>query len=197
MHLRPDWSKITTPSTAEIISLDEMREHVRVTTTDEARLMTRSIVAARSACEEWTRRTLLNSTATAAYTKWPSDGFALNLGPVSEISEIRYRDSNDAVQTISPANLILIDAANPARAHPIPNYDWPSLGARINPIEIEYEVGYANKESIPAYLMQGLVWCATWFFEQRHPMVMFAQATSPELPQSIRSCWQPFRDEWF
>ena len=197
MYLRPTWFKVTTPSTGEVVSPDSMRQHLRVSVSAEASILADYIRSAVNACEQFTKTTLLSSPAEAAFPCWPTDGLVLPLGPVSAITAVSFRDSDDVSTALDLTKLILNANQNPARVFPIPDYNRPSIGTRVDPIRFTYTVGYASKEVIPALLLQGIRWYATWAFENRHPIILFAQANSPELPKAIRSCWQPYRDEWF
>jgi uncharacterized phiE125 gp8 family phage protein len=87
---------------AEPVSLTDAKEQLRITHSDDDDYITALIVAAREWAEEFTKTSFITQTWTAEYPSWPVDRILdLPRPPLQSVTTLKYRDADDAQQTIS------------------------------------------------------------------------------------------------
>ncbi|TGR33006.1 MULTISPECIES: phage head-tail connector protein [unclassified Mesorhizobium] len=91
---------VTTPATAEPVTLAEAKRHVNATEfADDDTCLTDLIAMARSHVEKYCNATFATQTVTARATGW-CDFDHLSFGPVQSITSIAYVDSSGDPQTL-------------------------------------------------------------------------------------------------
>ncbi len=117
-------SRCVVPPTTEPLSLDEVKEHLRIESSAEDALLQVYIEAVREICEHNTSRVLITQTWETVFDRFPGlvlessglDGEVLTLsrtqrqglgltlpiGPIQAVESIRYRDHNGEWQTLAP-----------------------------------------------------------------------------------------------
>lgn len=100
------------------------------------------IVAARKAAENYLNRTIVERSRTIFLDTF-TPVIDLPDGDVTSVDEVRYIDTNGAVQTVS--NYIL----NENRLTPAYGETWPETRAQIGAVTIIYTAGYTPEGSPP------------------------------------------------
>lgn len=143
----------TTEPTIEPVSLDEAKDHLRVTFNDHDSQIYNWIVAGRQFAEAYTRRALVQQTWTLYFNGWPrgADYFELPFPPLQSVTSIKYTDSEDDTTTWSTDEYEVDTDSEPGRVVLAYDYTWPSFTPHPkNPIEIIYVAGYDDDGGSPA-----------------------------------------------
>lgn len=131
---------LSTPTT-NLMHLDEVKNHLRVTTTSEDVLIEYLLRAATDKAEGFTKRGFLMR----KYRKW-MDNFTpfIELGnnPLIKVNSIKYIDTAGVLQTLD-SSLYKVDRyASKAIIQPEYNKSWPTTRGFINDVQITYQSGY-------------------------------------------------------
>ena len=153
---------ITTPATAEPVTLAEAKQHAHVDSTYDDGELVILIASARDHVERYCNARLMTQTMTAK-----CDGFCdmarLPAAPVQSVTSITYVDTAGAPQALSTDVYEL--RADELEASIVLNYgqSWPPIqsGSRITMTAV---VGY---EEVPPAVKQGLLLFISDSYEQR------------------------------
>jgi uncharacterized phiE125 gp8 family phage protein len=164
-------SEITSPSTLDVVSIDQIRDFLRV---DEDAadngLLSLMRDAAKGCAESYTNRILLSSTAKAYYSDF-EDIFYLPYGKVTAIQSVKYYDSDNNLQTVSSTNYTLVShGALGAYVVIDSDYNFPSLGDNPIPVQITFTAGYSSADDIPPAIILGILNLCSDFYDNRSMM---------------------------
>lgn len=181
-------SKISTRSTLDAVSLDQMRDFLRVDSdTLDNGLLELIRDAATQAVEAYTNRALLTCTVTAHFKQFTGNLF-LPFGNVQSVSSIKYRDASNVQQTISSSNytLAVSDTADPFISV-LSSYTQPTSGTHPLPIEVKYVAGYTSAATIPGQLTIAILNLCADYYDNRTII------NSKEVTSGIKHLLEPYR----
>lgn len=142
--------KIITPPTAEPITLEECRMHLRLVADgsppehEHDPMILSQLSAAREWAERFTGLSLAPQTLAIALDDFPCDALKLPRGPVAAVLSVTYVDEDGAPRTLDPSAYQLDTFSEPPRLLSASGIDWPSTSATaLNPVVIRYEAGYS------------------------------------------------------
>jgi hypothetical protein len=192
---------ISTPPATTAYDLAAAKAHARISHSAEDSVVTLIANAAQdvlgdylglswiSAGYTWNPETMISARSPLSdfwYTSYP-DGVrnypavSLPYGPVTAITSIRYKDQAGAFQTWSAAEYQLDTRLG--RVMPVPGATWPSSAfGYVNPYEIVFTAGYADRNAIPARLTLALHQLIGFWCDNREP---FGSFTLQEVPLGI------------
>ena len=181
--------KIIIPPTAEPVTLQEAKEHLRVVEPDEDALIGRLIAAARGMLEQRINRKMMTQTIEFAAAHC-AGGFMVPAAPFVSIGSVSYTDADGAPQTL-PAEAIYVDSfSEPAAVVPAYNTAWPTRQAG-SPLIVRAVVGYADAASVPAELKAWMLLAITALYDNRSAVVAGVSVT--ELPEDfMHGLWQSY-----
>lgn len=149
-------------ATAEPVSLQEAKTHLRVTSTSDDARIRMLTASARAWVENETRRKLCTQTLALYLDGFPawmprmpqklplsplgwSDvyGIELPFGPVQSVSSIIYFDSANEPITLSTSLYDVDLKSTPARILPVFGAVWPITYLRMNAVTVTFVVGYS------------------------------------------------------
>ncbi len=157
--------RVTGPGQS-LVSLDEVKAHCRIDSSEEDAFLYSLIDTATSHLDGYQGilgRALLPQTWRQDF---PDFGSLLRLpvGPVSSITSITYRDEADAVQTLTASAYSLFTDSIGSYVDLLPGFDWPAVGERANNVQVTYVAG---STSVPAAIrLAALFMIATWFSDR-------------------------------
>lgn len=149
------WS-VTTPPASEPLALADVKLHLRVDVTDDDALITTLIQAAREHVEDVCERALMPQTWTERQSTFP-DVLKLRGGVVTAINSIKYVDEDGTTQTLDPSAYLADLTTEPAAVAPIYGTSWPLTRQQTGAVAVEYAVGYADADSIPAAIKAAML----------------------------------------
>lgn len=144
----------TTPPSGSVVTLAEVKDHLRIDGTDQDTYLGRLITVATALTENQTGRALLR-----AVYRLDVDDFRdveLPKPPFNAIDSVTYYDSAAQQQTLGASNYRIDATQEPAVIEfiadkPATNQDNP------RPISITYSTGYANAAAVPEMIKQYLL----------------------------------------
>lgn len=135
----------------EPLTLEQVKQHLRVSTTDQDTLINGLIKAAREYVEGFCGKSLITQTRVqtqdAFYEVWADSNSTLRYGPVQEITEIRYIDSNGVTQVVDPSIYKANLASDPPYFYNAYGEHWPVPRYEREAVVIEYIAGYPGSGS--------------------------------------------------
>ena len=136
---------LVTGPTGILLSLDEVKDHLRVDHDESDPLIQSFIMAATTQIENITNRKLLTQTWKAYADAWPSEFFTLPYGNLQSVTAVNYTDE-DGVQVAVTASEYIVDiVSDPGRVVLGEDEQWPNDDLYpSNPIEIEFTCGYGD-----------------------------------------------------
>lgn len=155
---------VTAPA-EEPITLDEAKDHLRVSGTDEDALILALIVAAREQVENHTSRPLVAQTWKRVVDRFSCQ---IDLKPgATSITSIQYQDEDNTQQTLS-ASIYELQSNGLIPAVGL-KYDqeWPDVLSHKNSVEITFVAGYADADSVPTAIKQACLLMIGHLYENR------------------------------
>ena len=175
-----------TPTLDSVITVADLKTHLRVDHSDEDTL----IEAYRDAAIKWVEdycNTRLGDVTAVGYLDYfkPS---RFPVGPISAISSVTYKDTAGDTQTLDTSKYWYDIKTNAARItfDQVPDtYD-----DSYHRVQINMTLGYAEAD-VPAPILTAIRWMVAHLYEQRQPVVAGTIAT--ELPMGMYAILNPYR----
>ena len=187
---------LTTAPTQEPVSLQEVKDHLRLDTDDDDGLLLTMITAAREWVEGQTKRAIMNQTRTLYIDEgWPLvcgyPKIKIPVNPVRSVTSITYVSGASPNPTLASTDYTL--AARKYGSYIVPAYgvSWPTTRCVPNAITIVLEVG--DTDNVPEPLALAIKYLVTHFYEQRVPIVAGQGNTVLSVPYSVESLISPYR----
>jgi uncharacterized phiE125 gp8 family phage protein len=159
---------LTTAPTAEPVTLDEAKAHLRVDTTDDDALITSLISAARARAEWHTGRAFVTQSWTLWLDAWPCGGIVeIPLPPLQSVASVTAYAPNDSATVLDIAAFQVDAASSPARLILKPNASPPVNLRRINAIAIAFTAGYGDASDVPAPVCEAILKLVANFYVNR------------------------------
>jgi len=170
--------ELTTAPTVEPLTLEEVRDHLRLTTTDDDAYLDALIVGVRQAFEKTYDLALLTQTRKLRLDRgWPERIF-LPHRPVQSVSSIAYLDPDGVSQTLASSVYQVVgarttpDVDTPACYVTLAyNQSWPSIRIVPETITVTYVCGWLGRGSIPQPIRQAMLVAIAQLYEWRESTV--------------------------
>lgn len=187
-------SLVTAPDD-EPLSLEEAKEHLRVSVTEDDQLIAALIIAARERAEQETRRALITQTWKLLMDAFPSDVIRLPMPPCASVTHVKYYDTAGTLQTASGSTLYVTSLpAGPRAEHGRialrESQVWPSTRAQIDSVEIQFVAGYGDAEDVPQAIKQGMLLAIGHWYANREEVVV-GTIVAP-LPLAAKALWAAY-----
>lgn len=188
-------SVLTVAPTVEPLSVQEVKDNLKITGNDDNDQLLRLIKSARLWCEGYTNRSFIKQTRTQYMDDFwqPSEyrpvrersAIELLQGPLLSVSgttviSVKYYDEDDVLQTMTSSDYWIDDK------RPIPRIyvkdSWPTTKVRPNAVEIAYWAGYGTAASdVPAYFKDAMHMYIAHCYENRVPEITGVSISAFEL----------------
>lgn len=174
-----------------IVSLADIRDHVRVVGTDDDAYLTGLVAAAQAHFEG------PNTVYRSAFTPqtW-RDSFQdllclrLVLQPVSSIVSVTYFDADNVEQTINAGSYYLARMQSGERVMFLDSVPPVTLANRADPVRVTYQVGY---ETVPDSVVHAVKLLVGHWFNNRESVSMPGEGRANPVPQTVDFLMQQFR----
>jgi uncharacterized phiE125 gp8 family phage protein len=183
--------KVTVQPTAEPITLDEAKAHLRVELDQnvENDLIDSLITGARQWAENYMNRAIVTQTITAKFPAFKDEMF-LPMPPVASVTAVSYLDPDNASQTLAASVYGVNNYVAPAVVYRKYNEDWPETYIDQLAVTVEYVAGDAV-DSVPVDVKRGILLLVGHLFENREDSIVGTSVT--ELPMGATSLLLPHR----
>lgn len=192
---------LVTPPVGEVLSLREVKEHLRIDHAHDDVYLLGLIRAATAHVEGpngWLGRALLTQTWDEFFHCFPYggsyDGLSLALSPIQSVTSIAYIDSNGTPQTWLSTEYAPDLKSEPAWIYPAPGFSFPSTRRVPNAVTVRYVAGWLTRAVVPQSIRQGLTFLVAHWYEHREPVVVGGGvASSVTLPMHVDALLAPYR----
>lgn len=184
--------KLVSGPALEPLTVAEAKAHLRIDASDEDGLIASLITTARLQVEAALGLALNAQQWVLLADFWPLNGIVeLPVRPLQSVTEIRVRDGSGSASVVDPLHYTVDGAGDTPRIASRTGY-WPTPGARLAGIEIEFEAGFgAAAADVPADIRQALLLLVGHWFEHRDPADA-DQLTGP-VPAAVSSLLARFK----
>ena len=188
---------IFTDVTAEPVSVDDQKSHLRIDTDDDDAYIATCITAARQWIEGQTKRAIMDHTWDYGIDYcWPSKNgrrridFPLN--PVTAQASpstivITYVDDNGAAQTLAQTQYTVSGRRHGSFIVPAFGVTWPSVRLVPDAVTVRFRAG--DSDNIPQELHRAVLILAAHYYEIRE--------TAADAPPAVEALISPFRAATF
>ncbi len=121
----------TTEPTAAVLTVQEVKDFLRITQTSEDVYLVNLVTAATNICEKYLQRSLLTQTWTKYLDYYDdAESIVLAYGPTQSITSIKTYDYVGNTTIFSTAKYYLSDSEQEGKATLISGEDWDSAGKK-------------------------------------------------------------------
>lgn len=178
---------LISPPVEDVVTLASLKQHLRIDHTDEDVLLEAMLASAIESLDGPAgdlNIAMVTQSWKVHLSCWP-DIIRLPLHPVSAITSIKFRDTNNAQQTWPSSNYTLHSDALGSFIRYGYNVQPPSLYIdRLDNVEVEFVAGYGGADQVPAPLKAAILLLAADLYENRGSFVTGTIVT--QIPLFIR-----------
>ncbi|MBV7408200.1 phage head-tail connector protein [Maritimibacter sp. DP1N21-5] len=184
---------LVAPAAGELISVEDMKTHLRVLEEHEDELIegyVRAAVGHLDGPNGYLGRCLLNAEWRLSVAAW-SGRVALPLVDVSEVA-VGYVDTEGEAQTVDPVYYDLVDDSGRVWVQFRSAFAYPSLDADLpRPVSVTFTAGFGDTaEDVPMPIVQSARLLAAHFYQNREAVAGGAMAA---IPLGVQTMCAPFR----
>lgn len=197
---------VLTPSAYEPVTVQEAKDHCRISGSADDTLVAALILAAREYVEAEAWRTLMPSVQALTLDAWPGSGaIELPRPPLQAVTSVVYTDSLGAAHTLAPASYVADAAPTPGRIRLKTGSAWPAdILKESGGIVITYVAGVsaALAEAGTAAAIRAMVserhkaaikLIVGHLYENREAVAVGAGLTATSLPMGVSALLMPDR----
>lgn len=171
---------LLTSATGEPVTVEEVKSHLRLETTNDDELIDGLIPVARLNAENYMKRQIMPATYKLILPNFPNDTAVIELPrpPLStassNVSVQYYLDTTivDDATTI-PSTVYTVDyQREPGCIYPIYDNEWPSCVTdyKKDAVQITYKTGYLNRSKVPEPIKHFIKMFVGSLYENREPL---------------------------
>jgi Phage gp6-like head-tail connector protein len=203
--------ELVTPPAVEPVTLDDLKNHLRVDITDDDALITSLGIAARRLCEVFTARSFITTVWDAYYDSVPMGGgywnrdirrqgpdpsdprwlptwnapFRLGRAPLQSVQSFTYMDMTGTKQILD-LSILRISLGSPGRVQPIYGKIWPFVLPVNDAVVIRFTAGYGDTaNTIPETIKAAIRLFVGHLYENREAVSLVGSPA--ELPLGVRA----------
>ena len=185
---------VTPPTTdLDLISLDQAKQHLRVSEAIENDYITSLISAARSHVEEWTQRAILSSEWKLYLNDFPRGNetkIDLPRPVASAVDEFVYFDGEGAQQTLAEGTDFRFEQVGIQKSFVEDLLTWPTTDPRRNnAVVISFTAGWEVAE-VPPEVRQAILVTIADLYETRQSQVFGISVSATKAMHSLTSSWR-------
>lgn len=178
------------------ITIEEVKAQLRVEHDDDDTILTRLIDVAVAYTD--VRGALGQAIITQKWAQWinanPPQNVSLILGPVQNVTAVKYYDTDGVLQTDDVNNYQVFGTDFATVISPKDSFTWPVSQQRSDAIKIEYEIGYGDEiTSVPQTIRHALMLLIGHWYDNREQTGVDELSNIPfgyeEMLNLHRNCW--------
>jgi uncharacterized phiE125 gp8 family phage protein len=138
---------LVTPPDGYPVTLDEVKDQLRIEHTDDDAKLMRLIARETEHLDGWwglLNKALKPQTWELSLDAFPAGAIQIPLGPLIEVLSVMYDDADGNEQTLPPANYVVDTAVENGWVVPIAGEDWPATLDRVNAVRVLYIAGWPD-----------------------------------------------------
>lgn len=174
----------------EPVSVDEVRERLRLDSSETESAVRQLAVSARRRVEAATGRRLITQTLRLVLDHFPPEIW-LEVGPIQSVAEVRYVDESGASQVLDAAAYRVIGTGALKRIVPAYGKQWPTPRRDYDSVTIEIVAGYGDgPDAVPEDIRQAIFLIAG---HERRATEAVSPEAGAEIPMGVRDILTPYR----
>ncbi len=175
----------------EPVTLQEAKDHLRLTSTEEDGYVSTLIIAAREHVEQATGRPVITQSWRLLLDRFPDGAGAICLKPnLQQVTALKYLDENGTQQTLDPAAYQVHVDPVVGLVEPVYDTTWPDHRRQRGAVTVDFDCGYGNRDDVPQPLRQAMLLLIGHWFGHREAVI--TGTISSELPMSVRALLAPY-----
>ena len=178
------------------VSVAEVKEQLRIETSDSDAIITRLINVAVAYTD--VKGALGQAMISQKWAQWlgpnPTQQVVLILGPVQAVNAVKYYDTDGDLQTDTIGNYEVFGTEFSTKVGPKDGFSWPVTQNREDAIKIEYTIGYGDAASdVPDTIRHALMMLIGHWYDHREQTAMDELSNVPygfdQLLNMHRNSW--------
>lgn len=186
---------LVTPPAEPVVSLAEIKRHVRATEFDDDDDYLQALVVAATGLVDgphgWLGRALVSQTWTYTFDKFPCERRVyLPLAPAISVEAIEYTDTSGNYVQLGAFETLGLNSSE--RAYFIPNYGqpWPATQDIFDAVVVTFVAGYGNAASVPKGIKQAIMLMVGHWYENREDV---GDSKLAPMPMASEALLMPYR----
>lgn len=176
--------ELITARTVNSVTLDDVKNHLRITHTDEDDYISALMDAAQEFCEDYTNRKYEAETWKLLLEKFPKE-IELPFHPIASITHVKYYDTDNSQQELTVDTDYEVSLnSEPAVIRPISN--WPGVYDKYEAIEVQFVCGTTAPAICPMTFRQAMLILISDMYQKR-------ESTVHRYPDTIDRLLQPLK----
>jgi uncharacterized phiE125 gp8 family phage protein len=164
------------------VTLDEMKDHLRVTHTDDDQYISALCLAATSWAEKFQNRTYVKRPRVMVLDKFQPVIRPL-YPPFISVTSIEYVDLDGDSQTLAASQYRVDTITEPGRITEAYEVTWPDTRTITNAVTITYIAGYGTAAAVPDEVKAAIKLMAGHLYEHREAV---SEINMVEVPMSVK-----------
>lgn len=175
----PTWTtKIITEPAVEPVTLEQVKNHSRITHVEDDSWLSMAMIVARQYVEKTCELSLITQTRRMTFRKFDEPYIKLSYGPTISITSIQYYDQTNSLQTLASYQATL--ESNPCLIVPGVGQRWPSTNPdRLDAVRVTYVAGFGDPEQVPAALRQAILLLTDHWYNNRGAFEIGSNSSIP------------------
>tara|TARA_R100000664_G_C2715373_1_gene110700 strand:+ start:20 stop:598 length:579 start_codon:yes stop_codon:yes gene_type:complete len=176
--------KVIVPNTTQLISTADAKKFLKVDVDADDDVIVSLVKAATESAQEYTNRFFLSTTLEQYGTTF-ADIRNLFKSPVSDITHVKYYDTDNVQQTLSTSVYQVTPAIEPSTLMLKVDQSYPDVADREDAVLVKYTVGYGSLVGVvPFAIIQAVYLTIGHWYENRQEVVVGRIAT--EIPMGAK-----------
>ncbi len=187
--------RVITPATGEPVTVDDVRSHLRIDSTDDDYLLAIYIKSARQYAENYTGRAFMPQTLQLRIDQFPTGGIIeLPKPPLSTNTTdvaITFLDGASGNSTTLSSTYYTVDShSEPGRVLLNKDLTWPDEYNFPHAVRVQYKAGYpldssATGGTVPEAVKQWIMVRVGQMYEHREPILTGKDAFVTDIPRDF------------
>lgn len=180
---------LVTPAADEPVSLDDLKNHLRVEIADEDTDLSIKLAAAREWCEGYARRSFVTKTYDLYLDAWPDSGeIELPRAPLNSVTSIQYTDEDGNTAAWPSSNYLVSASSLPGKIVFKRNVSTPNVTLQeIDGIVVRFVAGYGNPDDVPDVFKLAIMMLVADWYENREDSVLMPGVSAAQVPNGVRA----------
>ena len=170
------YAEITTAPTETPVSIGDLKSHAIIDHTGDDILLLNyrdAVIAELDPPHGILGRAMMTQTVKAYLKEFPGDSIELPFPPLVSVTSVKYKDSDDAEQTVDSSTYEVTTGSEPGYITILDGQSWPtSLSEVEHPIWIEYVAGYSTAKLVPAGIKHYIMMMVAEMYRERELSTM-------------------------